>query len=453
MRNKYLYITLLSIIGFGTESLAQVPRLVVSINIDQLSTDRLENYAPAYTSDGLRRLLAEGLQYTTVFHDFVPVDEASATASIATGTTPYYNSITGREWFDRTTLRPQRIIADSQYSQSPIMLATSTIGDELKLATQGSAHVYAFASTAESAILSAGHAADGVAWMSKDRWQTTGYYTPQDAWLKSFIRQYIPTEDVNKSIAGIAVTCINQSNLGLDEEPDLLSLTLTAGSNMDSYLALDITISYLINSICQRIPLERVLFVITGTGTREEEQENEHERYRIPTGKVDTGRTANLLNLYLGAVYGPAQYIEGTYGNQFYLNHKLLLKKNIEIADALRRAQEFLSQISGIRNVYTVSQLLTTDTPLLHRIRNGFNIEHCGDLLIDIQPGWQLINEDNQTSTFSRLGTMSFPVIFFGAGIQAGRITQPVSADRIAPTISKAIRIRAPNACAAEPLF
>jgi len=29
----------------------------------------------------------------------------------------------------------------------------------------------------------------------------------------------------------------------------------------------------------------------------------------------------------------------------------------------------------------------------------------------------------------------------------------PVTTDRIAPTIAKSIRIRAPNACTAEPLF
>ena len=45
------------------------------------------------------------------------------------------------------------------------------------------------------------------------------------------------------------------------------------------------------------------------------------------------------------------------------------------------------------------------------------------------------------------------PIIFYGAGTKAGRITDRVTVDRIAPTIAKTIRIRAPNACSAEPLF
>lgn len=49
MRNRYLYITLLSIFGFHAETyaqaIAQAPRLVVSITIDQLRTDYL-TYMP-----------------------------------------------------------------------------------------------------------------------------------------------------------------------------------------------------------------------------------------------------------------------------------------------------------------------------------------------------------------------------------------------------------------------
>ena len=48
MRNRYIYITLLSILGFNAETyaqtIAQAPRLVVSIAIDQLRTDYLETY-------------------------------------------------------------------------------------------------------------------------------------------------------------------------------------------------------------------------------------------------------------------------------------------------------------------------------------------------------------------------------------------------------------------------
>ena len=220
-----------------------------------------------------------------------------------------------------------------------------------------------------------------------------------------------------------------------------------------SYKLLDAHIAILVSNIYRRLPKDRVLFVLTGTGAQEDEREGDNERYHIPTGKFNITRTANLLNMYFGAIYGSDNYVETCYQNQIFLNHKLIDKKNIKMGDLLRLAQEFLLQMSGVRNVYTTTQLTTSDSELLQRIRNGFNIEKCGDLFIDVAPGWQLVNETTQTTTTSRVSNIPFPIIFFGAGIKAGRVESTVTVDRIAPTVSRAIRIRAPNACSAEPLF
>ena len=45
-----------------------------------------------------------------------------------------------------------------------------------------------------------------------------------------------------------------------------------------------------------------------------------------------------------------------------------------------------------------------------------------------------------------------FPIIFYGYNTKAETVTTPTGVDYIAPTLSKAMRIRAPNACFATPL-
>ena len=193
--------------------------------------------------------------------------------------------------------------------------------------------------------------------------------------------------------------------------------------------------------------------MITGTGTTEEEREDDNEKYRIPTGKFYINRTANLLNMYLGAIYGSAQYVETSFNNQLFLNRKLIDKRNIDVGEVLRRSQEFILQLSGVRKVYTANQLMTSESYQLERIRNGFNIEKCGDLIIEIAPGWQLVNEDTHTTSVSRASNIPFPIIFFGQNIKPQSVHTQVTVDRIAPTVARAIRIRAPNACSTEPLF
>ena len=458
MSNKYLYITLLSVLGFSEELTAQVvtqaPKLVVSITVDELRTDELETFSPLYSPNGLKRLLQDGTFFTNASYPFTPVDRASAAASLSTGSTPYYHGITGAEWLDRSTLRPVRSVHDLRLGYSPKQLGASTLGDELKIATNGIAKVFAFAATPENAILSAGHAADGAAWMQTNQWVITSFYEPTNQWLRGYTRLYLPSADTNASVTEIALDCLNGGGLALDDKTDLLSVGYSVDSQMESYVALDRAIAQLVDSVSKRIPLDRVLFVLTSTGTRRvENEQNNNEKYRIPTGKFYINRTANLLNMYLGATYGTAQYVEAIYRNQLFIDHKLLERKNINLSDMLRRAQEFILQLSGVRHVYTANQLTTSDSNLLSAIRNGFNVEKCGDLIIDIAPGWELVNENDHTSTTSRASNIPFPIIFYGAGIKSQRVQTPVTVDAIAPTIARIIRIRAPNACSTEPLF
>ena len=459
MRNGYIYITLLAILGFSAESQGQIirqtPRLVVSIQIDQLTSDALENYAPAYGTEGLRRLLSQGIVFSHASYSFTPVDPASASATIATGSTPYYHGITASEWFSRDAMRQLSILNDREHKQSPAQLTVSTLGDEMKVSTAGESRVFAFAPTAECAILSAGHAADGAAWIQQGRWKMSSYYAPVNSWLKGFCRDYIPDTDVNMSVVKAAVFCVDKTTVGMDDNVDMLSISLTAQPTIDGYLSLDQSTAYLINGITRKIPLSRTLFVVTSTGSREDEENNDsnHERFRIPTGKFYTGRTAGLLNMYLGAIYGSAQYIETCYKNQLFLNRQLIEEKNINMGDLLRKSQEFLLEIAGVRNVYTSLQLMTSDSPKLERIRNGYCVERSGDLILEVAPGWKIINEDTKTSYTSCSALAQFPIIFFGNELQSQRVERPVTTEQIAPTVARCIRIRAPNACQAEPLF
>ncbi len=526
MTNRYLYITLLAILGFNTDALSQstqskgTPRLVISITIDQLRTDYLEAFTPLYSEGGFKRLLKEGMVFSNVSYPFAPTDRASAIAAISTGTTPYYNSIVGNRWLNRETLRPMGCVDDPKFTgmltaetASPSGLSTSTLGDELKVATGGKALVYAIAPYRDAAVLSAGHAADCALWIDDvyGDWCSSIYYLQNvPSWLKAYNDHYSPgrkisnatweptndisgaynfylqTENekpfkhkfsgyqrfsnykqsalVNADVTGMALQCITTAGLGSDRVTDLLCLTYYAGSFahqsmtesqmelQDTYVRLDQELNTLIENTTRNIGAENVLFVITSTGYSEIEPAD-YNRFRIPTGTLYMSRTANLMNIYLGAIWGQDNYVETIFRNQIFLNHKLLETKKISIGEATGRAQEIIAMMSGVRNVYTSLQLLTSQSPQLEKIRNAFNPQRCGDIIIEAAPGWKVLNEDTQESEMAVASYTQFPIIIFGAGTQAEHIQTPVTTDRIAPTIARSIRIRAPNACSSEPLF
>lgn len=474
--------TLLPFLSAEAQSLRSAPRLVVNVTIDQLRTDYLEYFAPLFGTDGFRKLMEEACVYDAAIYPFVPVDRASGIATIATGTTPYYHGIISTRWLDRKTLRPVFCADDPTYYTSPWRLATSTVGDELKVSTQGKAVVWGVAATRESAVLSAGHAANGALWIDEKngKWRSSAYYsTTSPEWLKAYSSLH-PVEvqtskgknvgragnaalygsAYNDAVADASLSVVTNAAMGKDEIPDLLSITLSASKEdvanwqveMESvYMSLDATLGRLISKIETEVGVGNVLFAVTSTGYADDIQ-TDLSQYRIPTGTFRIDRTANLLNMYLSAIYGQGVYVEACHANQLYFNHQLIEQRHLSISDMLIRSQEFLVQCAGVGDVYTSDRLLKGNNDIL-RLRNGFNVTASGDIIIDVKPGWQLVNEETQETYTSRATFIPFPIIVYGAGTKAQRINTPVSVDRIAPTIAKAIRIRAPNACSVEPLF
>ena len=160
MNKRHISLTLIVALAYAARIEAQViqsaPRLVVNITIDQLRSDYLEAFSPLYGSYGFKRLLSEGRVYTNASFPFQPIDRASAITAILTGATPYYNSIVAERWLDRNTLRPVYCVDDNKYKglgteagSSPKNVLTSTIGDELKVYSQGKAIVYSIAPTTQ----------------------------------------------------------------------------------------------------------------------------------------------------------------------------------------------------------------------------------------------------------------------------------------------------------------
>ena len=252
--------------------------------------------------------------------------------------------------------------------------------------------------------------------------------------------------------------------MGQDMVPDLLSLTYYAGTYghqrvtdcqmelQDTYMRLDRELQRLMAYIDLNFSANDVLYVVTSTGYNDVEPAD-YLAFRIPTGTLNMTRTAHLLNMYLGGIWGQDAYVEATYKNHIFLNHKLLEKKKISLNEATSRSQELVAMMQGVRNVYTSLQLLTAQNPQMEKIRNAFHPQRCGDITIEAAPGWTVLNEDTQQSYVSTASFTQFPIIIYGAGTQAERISTPVTTDRIAPTIARSIRIRAPNACSSEPLF
>ena len=181
----------------------QRPKLVVGIVIDQMRYDYLYRYYDRYADNGgFKRLLNQGFSCENTMIPYTPTVTACGHTAIYTGSVPAIHGITGNDWWDNKLNRNVYCTEDSSVQtvgsnsglgkQSPRNLLTTTICDELRLATNFRSKVIGIALKDRGGILPAGHSANAAYWYDTKTgdWITSTYYMKElPAWVKTFNAQ------------------------------------------------------------------------------------------------------------------------------------------------------------------------------------------------------------------------------------------------------------------------
>ena len=488
-------ITVLTFTGLQAQSLPTAPKLVVGLTIDQLRTDYLEAFSSLYGERGFKRLWKEGRVFHNAEYTFSGVDRASAMAAIYSGSTPSVNGIISNRWMDVATLRPVNSTDDAAFmgyytdqTCAPTKLLTSTIADELKIATQGKGIVYAIAPFCDAAIFAAGHAGNGAFWINPTtgKWSGTTYYGEFPWWASQYndrqaidsrissvtwepvfprgmytflpdwrdvvfkykfdddrnnkFRRFITSPFVNDEVNALAEEAIGKGSVGMDDITDLLALTYYAGNyrgNMhkeytreiqDTYYQLDKDLEQLLDKIDKKVGLSNTLIVFTGSGYYKSEEEYP-DGMQLTNGEFHPKRCVALLNMYLMAIYGQhTSWVKGFYNNQIYLNRKAIEDAKLELAVIQEKAAEFLREFSGVQFVATENVLRTGNwNEKTSKYLHGTHLSSRGDLIIELQPGWTINNDDPKAKVkVIRNNAVITPLVFMGNGIKPEHIYREV---------------------------
>ena len=157
------------------------------------------------------------------------------------------------------------------------------------------------------------------------------------------------------------------------------------------------------------------------------------------------------------AVYGNAQWVADYNNDTFYLNHKTIKEKNVDLKEVRQKASEFLRRMSGIAEAFSIDEII--DNPSgdnAKRIHNGLVPSNAGDVFIEIMPGWSVVeneNTPNQRVKQVRANVLSWPIYSLHPQVKAQKIYTPIDATLLAPTVSRLLRIRSPNAAKEKPFM
>lgn len=175
------------------------PKLVVGIVVDQMRWDYLYRYANRYGAGGFNRMLREGFTCENNQITYIPTVTAAGHAGIYTGSIPAIHGIAGNDFTIQTTGKSMYCTEDTTVKtvgstsnageMSPRNLLTTTVTDELRLATNFKSKVIGISLKDRGGILPAGHAANAAYWYDDltGNWITSTYYMNQlPGWVNTF---------------------------------------------------------------------------------------------------------------------------------------------------------------------------------------------------------------------------------------------------------------------------
>jgi hypothetical protein len=511
-------VALAAFIGLPVPCLASAynghPKLVVVIVIDQFRGDYLERYGDQFGDSGFRLLLDHGAYFPNCNFNYANTRTAPGHSTLFTGVYTNGHGIVSNEWWapkkrrmvtsvedDSTKLvGPGQLGAEKdKIGASPHNLLADTLGDELKLATQGKSRVFAVSLKDRAAVLPGGFAADAAYWVEpkSGEWVTSTYYRNQlPRWVQDFnstrpakywdrdwkdaqgnlLRSTAHRKSRNGADAGFyevigstafgneyefefARELIVYENVGRGPSTDLLAISLSpndilghqAGPDSPELrqmaLDLDRQLADFFNFLGHQIGLADVWIALSADHGVSAVPEVAKE-FRIPATNLGADKIEGLINSSLSAKFSPghpAAYVKLDYPLA-WLDQDSFAALHVKEREAEQAVGEAMKQ-AGLRDYYTKSQLAegeVPDTPPGRKYLNSYSPE--GGWYVMGVPDIYAVGPGGGTDHVSPYTyDTHVPLAFYGLPFQPGTYRTSVEPVDLAPTLASLLGINAPT--------
>lgn len=196
---RSILILLLAMVQLVWAQPKDTPKVVVGIVVDQMRYEYLYRFESKFGEGGFKRLTNKGFNLKNAHFNYMPTYTGPGHASVYTGTTPAVHGIIGNDWYDKNLRKSVNCVEDERYQSvgtdegngdvSPWRMLTTTITDELELATQRRAKVIGMSIKDRGAVLPAGHTPDGAYWYDSKTGKfisSTYYKAGLPIWVETF---------------------------------------------------------------------------------------------------------------------------------------------------------------------------------------------------------------------------------------------------------------------------
>lgn len=495
------------------------PKLVVGVMVDQMRWDFIYRYQSRYGDGGFKRILREGFSCENTFIPYAQTATAAGHASVYTGSVPALNGMVGNEWYDRSLKREVYCVEDDSVKilggtgkaepMSPKNLISTTITDELELATNFKSKVVGIAIKDRGSILPAGHAGDAAYWYEPNSGNfvsSTWYMSALPNWAVAFnqrrvvdsfykmnwalshpLETYVQSDkdnpvyqknpfprklenNIGKNFGPISSTpwgntltlgfskaALEAEEMGKDEVTDFLAISLSSpdyighsfGPNSveieDTYIKLDKEIADFLNYLDQKVGKGQYLFFMTA------DHGVAHvpsflEANQIPAKAMKPGKEAENATM---AKFGLQRLVEASANYQIFLDKAYIdsMGKDYKVVKSF-----YIDQLNKNDNMLLAFDnesisLINLPDEYKGMFQNGYNKKLAGDVQLIYRPGYIFSYNASGTTHGSMYPYDShIPLLWMGWGVKQGLSYRKVYMSDIAGTIAAMLKIQMPSA-------
>lgn len=189
--------------------IAQQPKLVVGIVIDQMRYEMLERYSSTFGETGFKKLQKDGFSFENCNYNYIPTYTGPGHATIFSGQNPKKHGIISNDWYVPQTNKMVYCVEDNKVktvgskdkngNRSPINYKSPSLGDLVKQSEKSKS--FGVSIKDRGAILPAGKNASGAFWLdSENNFVTSTYYSKTlPDWLKAFNELDLASQYVSSS--------------------------------------------------------------------------------------------------------------------------------------------------------------------------------------------------------------------------------------------------------------
>lgn len=275
---------------------------------------------------------------------------------------------------------------------------------------------------------------------------------------QKFYSQFEMTPYANEYTIEFAKAAIENEGLGVDDIADLLTISFSPNDLLghtygpysqevhDMTLRTDRLLAEFFEYLDRRIGLDRVIIALSSDhGVA---PIPEHAKAMGYGGRIEIRSTTAAVEDALKKQFGDEKWVRQFANSNIYFDDELIAKNKADREEMEKTACAALMKTPGVGACFTRSEITEGELPktkIALSVARGFYPARNGDVVVVPQPFYFFSEGLGTTHGTPYSYDTHVPVIFFGAGVAAGRHATEAGPVDIAPTLAALLDVTPPS--------